>query len=93
MSAIEIRLSCKCSEAAVGSRGPSGNNGSMSSSCGKFCVFSINMRSSNCESSPSRLGSSLGTCRSESGITGGALPLLVLLSSSLSGRFLLLDPP
>ena len=83
MSAIEIRLSSKCSE-AVGLCGLSGNRGEVSSSVGKFCVFNINMRSSSCESSPSMLGSTLGTCLRASGITDPPCKLLPLLSSSLS---------
>ena len=86
---MEIRLSSKCSE-VVGLRGLSEKSGvvSSSSSSGRFCVLSINMRSSSCESSPSRFGSSLGTGRRESGIGGAPSPLLLvvvlpLLSSSL----------
>lgn len=84
---MEIRLSSKCSE-VVGLRRLSGKSGdvSSSSSSGRFWVLSMNMRSSSCESSPSRLGSSLGTGRRESGIGGAPSPLLVvlpLLSSSL----------
>ena len=87
VSAIEIRLSSKCSE-VVGLRGLSGKNGvvSSSSSSGMFWVLSMNMRSSSWESSPSRLGSSLRTGRRDSGIGGAPSPLLTvlpLLSSSL----------